>query len=63
MGMKSLLVGFVVRQCLRPYSYALSGLNEESTTSHLANTRMHSPVGQLVFLDIHGVAHLGAITD
>jgi hypothetical protein len=62
-GMKLLLVGFALRQSLRPYSYALSGLNEESTTSYLASPRMHSPVGQLVFLDIHGVAHLCTITD
>ena len=60
--MKLLLVGFVLGH-IRPCSYALSGLDEGSATSYLASPRIHSPVGQLVFLDIHGVAYLCAITD
>jgi len=62
--MKLLLVGFVLRQ-LRPYSYALSGLNEGSATLHLASPKIHSPVGQLPPLNIHHdvVAHICAIID
>ena len=58
-----LLVGFHVLGHIRPYSYALSGLDEGSATSYLASPTVHSPVGQLFSLDIHGVAYLCAISD
>jgi len=60
--MKLLPVGFVLGH-LEPYSYDLSGLDEGSATSYLASPRIHTTVGQLFLLDIHGVAHLCAITD
>ena len=46
MGRKWLLVSFVLRNSIRPYSYALSVLNEESET-HLLSPNTHGPLGRL----------------
>jgi len=54
---KLLLVGFVLGYRIL-CSYALLVLDEGSATSNLEGDRIKSPVGQLVFFDIQGVAHM-----
>jgi hypothetical protein len=40
---------------LRPYSSALSVLDEEDATSYLLSPNIHGPLGLLYFLDVQDI--------